>query len=541
MRTLIINLTRFGDLLQPQPVLAGLAAKGARPGLACLSHFSAAAELLRHVDYVTAFPDADLLRDLDAHWGKSLSRLEAWRDEVRHDFDPNCIVNLTATLSSRLLARLLTPENGELVGFGVDNFGFGQNDQPWTAFLQASTRKRGCSPYNLADVFRKVAAVDHITPEYKLNAPGAETRAEVRAVLDEALASLTGINAESPCRGLVAFQLGASDDRRRWPTAHFARLGAILWQKCGYVPLLLGAKSERHLAERFAQNAKGPFIDLIGGTNLPGLAAALLESKLLVTNDTGTMHLAAGLNVPVLAIFLATAQPWDTGPYQENMCCLEPDLPCHPCPFDGKCDFEHKCRQHITPEAVFSLAARRLERGEWAWTEKTSPARIWLTMRNPKEQDPAQFLDLKSLSGHEGEDRTKWLRLQRLLIGQFLDQGHELTGAPVAAGAANFRLSPELRDALASETAAAVGLLHLLQEQGRTLLQRPLPPLKNKFLGTWQRLQTLWDTSNYFNMLGFLWLCETQTLGDDFKAVLALAGQYRTLLETWRELLVESA
>ncbi len=251
MRTLIINLTRFGDLLQTQPVLAGLAAKGARPGLACLSHFSAAAELLRHVDYVTAFPDADLLRDLDAHWGKSLSRLEAWRDEVRHDFDPNCIVNLTATLSSRLLARLLTPENGELVGFGVDNFGFGQNDQPWTAFLQASTRKRGCSPYNLADVFRKVAAVDHITPEYKLNAPGAETRAEVRAVLDEALASLTGINAESPCRGLVAFQLGASDDRRRWPTAHFARLGAILWQKCGYVPLLLGAKSERHLAERF--------------------------------------------------------------------------------------------------------------------------------------------------------------------------------------------------------------------------------------------------------------------------------------------------
>ena len=45
MNTLIINLTRFGDLLQTQPVLAGLAAKGEVPGLACLSHFSAAAKL----------------------------------------------------------------------------------------------------------------------------------------------------------------------------------------------------------------------------------------------------------------------------------------------------------------------------------------------------------------------------------------------------------------------------------------------------------------------------------------------------------------
>ena len=128
------------------------------------------------------------------------------------------------------------------VSFGVDNFGFGQNDQPWTAFLQASTRKRGCSPYNLADVFRKVAEVAHLAPEYALNAPAAETRAQVRAALDEALAALPGVDAQNPCRGLVAFQLGASDDRRRWPTAHFARLGALLWQKCGYIPVLLDTR-----------------------------------------------------------------------------------------------------------------------------------------------------------------------------------------------------------------------------------------------------------------------------------------------------------
>ena len=541
MNTLLLNLTRFGDLLQTQPVLAGLAAKGERPGLACLAHFAAATELLRHVDYVAAFPDADLLRDLDAHWGKSLARLKIWKDEVLRGFPPDRVLNLTASLSSRLLARMLTPSGGELVGFGMDTFGFGQNEEPWTAFLQASTRKRGCSPYNLADVLRKVAGVADIAPEYILNAPAAKVRAKVRALLDEALAAL-GRDPQSDARPkFIAFQLGASDERRRWPTEHFAALGEKLQQNGGYVPVLLGSKMELPLAERFAGKTSAPFISLVGKTDLPGLAAALLETELLVTNDTGTMHLAAGLNLPTLAIFLATAQPWDTGPYQENMCCLEPDLPCHPCAFDGKCDLEHKCRRHITPDAVFALAAHRLTRGAWAWEGGKSPARIWRTLRREAAHDPARFMDLESLSGHEAEDRTKWLRLQRLLIGQFLDKSYAEKPDPTASGGASpgatFQLSPALRETVAGELNSAIGLLHLLQEQGKALLQNPLPALKNKFMSTWQRLQSLWDASAHFNMLGFLWLCQTQTLGDKLPPVLALAGEYQALLEDWREMI----
>lgn len=301
------------------------------------------------------------------------------------------------------------------------------------------------------------------------------------------------------------------------------------------------AASRRTICEK----AAAPFIDLVGATDLPGLAAALLETRLLITNDTGTMHLAAGLNLPVLAIFLATAQPWDTGPYQEDMCCLEPNLPCHPCAFDGKCDLDHKCRQHISPEVVFSLAAHKLAHDVWAWQGEKSPARIWRTLRHSAVQDPACFIDLESLSGHEEEDRTKWLRLQRLLIGQFLDgncAAEEAKGAaPCAQEAAQdparFQLSPALRETVTGELSAAIGLLHLLQEQGKVLLQNPLPPLKSKFLGTWQRLQTMWDNSAHFNMLGFLWLCQTQTLGDELSAVLSLAGKYKTLLENWRKLI----
>ena len=120
-------------------------------------------------------------------------------------------------------------------------------------------------------------------------------------------------------------------------------------------------------------------------------------------------------------------------------------------------------------------------------------------------------------------------------------RGHAPAAAPLAGAAKGFNLSPELRDKVTREMDAAIGFLHLLQEQGRAILQHPLPVLKNKFLGTWQRLQTLWDTSSHFNMLGFLWMCETQTLGDDLTAVLNLARQYQTLLETWRNLVAREA
>ena len=125
-------------------------------------------------------------------------------------------------------------------------------------------------------------------------------------------------------------QLGASEERRQWPAQYFAAVGDNLWHKRKLCPVLLGSPAERPLAEAYAQQAQGPFVDAVGKTDLTQLAALLRRSRMLFTNDTGTMHLAAGLGVSCLAIFLATAQPCDTGPYLPGCCCLEPALPCHP-------------------------------------------------------------------------------------------------------------------------------------------------------------------------------------------------------------------
>ena len=113
--------------------------------------------------------------------------------------------------------------------------------------------------------------------------------------------------------------------------------------------MLLGAPAENPLAQEYAARASAPFVNAVGRTNIPQLAALLTRTRLLATNDTGTMHLAAGLGLPCLAFFLATAQPWDTGPYLPGCCCLEPALPCHPCPYNQACPHEQVCLTRINP------------------------------------------------------------------------------------------------------------------------------------------------------------------------------------------------
>ncbi|WP_353114823.1 glycosyltransferase family 9 protein [Nitratidesulfovibrio sp.] len=572
MNLLLVNLTRFGDLLQTQPVVHGLRAQGHRVGLVCLENFAGAAALLEGVDHVAALPGSALLAGVQpgGDWRACTAGLMTWAERLRDAYAHDAVLNLTATLGGRLLARLLAANGegaGDLRGFGLDPFGFGVNADPWSAFLQASTRQRGCSPFNLVDLFRMAAGVGDVDPVYELRAPEP-------GVLEEAGARLAQ-TAPPDHAGYVAMQLGASEERRRWPVAHFAALAARLWRELRLVPVLLGAGGERKLGERLraalAEDAGSigtgeageageagaggpvPCIDLIGATSLPQLAATLRHVRLLVTNDTGTMHLAAGLDVPVLAIFLATAQPWDTGPYRQDCCCLEPALDCHPCPFGAPCPHGERCRQVISAGTAFDLARAHLTTGQWPLADAAPgaprEARVWRTLREadaecgagdtPPPCMPGRgFMDLVSLSGHEAEDRTRWIRLQRHFYRQFLDLPRM---QPVAASSmqpirpphAPCGLTEALRARAEDELRQADALLHLMGEQGGLLRVRPSDMAKSRFLGTVSRVQALWDNSALFNVLGHLWLCESQGAGGSLDSVLALAAAYRGLARAW--------
>jgi ADP-heptose:LPS heptosyltransferase len=505
MRTLVINLTRFGDLIQTQPVLSGLAMAGDVVGLLCLDSFQGATKLLDHDGVVLSLPGAGLLARLDQHWPLAVAQMQLVVDQAR-SFQPDRIVNLTPTISARLLARAL--DMGESQGFTLDEMGFGRYSTSWAAFLQAASAYRGCSPFNLVDLFQRVAGLD--PGPFVLKQPGDAAMSEADSLLEGA----------SP---LVAFQLGASQDYRRWPVSAFVRAGRRLWAETGCRPVLLGTAGESGLADSFRQQADYPFLDLTGRTSLTILAAVLRRMKLLLTNDTGTMHLAAGLGVPVVAVFLGTAQPFDTGPYLESSLSLEPDMDCHPCSFGVGCPHGLGCRQAIDPDAVGRLLTGFVQRGEWSRMDGGG-ARLWQARR-----DGRGYMDLASLSGHDGQPRTLWIRIQREAYRQFLDQRLRAVQPAEAA------TPPFWAEGLVEELGRALLLLTLIEEQGRLLRLKPIASLRAKFLVNCQNLQDIFSANSALGVLGHLWRYQSQAQAASLDDFLELCSGYRNLLNVLQQ------
>ncbi|WP_147821156.1 glycosyltransferase family 9 protein [Salidesulfovibrio onnuriiensis] len=509
MNVLIINLTRFGDLLQTQPVISAFRRQGARIGLCCIENFASASNLLRDVDAVFPLHAARMLAALDSNWRDSVKESVAYRQEIIDNFAPDLVVNLTPSISARLLARNLGAP--EVRGFDLDEHGFNADTSSWAAFLQMAGGNRGASPFNVCDLFLRTAGVSGDGRGLRLREPDAALRERMRTLfLSEGL--------EQPA-GFVALQLGASEDRRRWPIARFAELAEMLWQRDRRVPVLLGTEGEKSLGSRFKEKVMCPVVDMQGRTNLEELAATLAECEALVSNDTGTMHLAAGLGVPVVAIFLATAQPWDTGPYHEGSVSLEPDMDCHPCAFGRACANEERCRYGVAPETVYAQLCR-LSGGDGPFV--STGARVWQAVFREDG-----FMTLESCSGHESMDRARWVAMQRWFYRRFLD-GESLDGWERT----EEWLGADMGGALKKTLGECAEYLFLLQQQGMLLARNPRTALKEKFLASWQQLQNILDENTYLNVLARLWMFEAQQRGNDLDALLGIIERYRTLVMT---------
>ncbi|MEA4857156.1 glycosyltransferase family 9 protein [Solidesulfovibrio sp.] len=517
MKILLHNLTRFGDLLQSQPALAELAGQGHRVAVACLENFAGAAALLPEAEAILPLPGSRFLAGLGGDWRQALAALDGYVRRVNAQFAPDAAVNLTPALAARLLAKRLC---GEAVrGFSLDSHGFRHESSLWAAFLEASSADRALSPFNVVDLFRKAAGVGRGPGRFALRRPAAPA-------LEAADTALAAQTPEGATR-YVGFQLGASAEARQWPPDFFARLGEGLWEGSRALPVLLGGPGEKALAAAYRQTCRAPSVDLVGATDLPALAATLCRLKLLVTNDTGTLHLAAGLDVPSISIFLATAQPFDTGPYREGCLCLEPDMPCHPCPFGVPCPHGNACRRAIGPDTVLAAATAFLS-GEGFRPGAYPGARAWLS-----GFDAAGFMDMASLSGHGDTARAVWLRLSRRVLRQFLD---EEAFAP--AGEERHALPGPDHDALARLLAQSSDLLRLLA--GQAGLAARNPAMTGRFLATWERIRGLWTASPRLGAVGRLWQREAQRAEPDLPALTGRIDRYAALIQAFSDRLARA-
>ncbi|MFO8048956.1 MAG: lipopolysaccharide heptosyltransferase II [Desulfosudaceae bacterium] len=117
---------------------------------------------------------------------------------------------------------------------------------------------------------------------------------------------------------------------KQWPPERYSQLADELCQEAGWQAVILGGPGDRATAGAIAGAMKSPVINLCGRTSL-GQAAALMERcGLFVSNDSGLMHLAAALAVPLVAVFGSTSAE-ATGPLSANSRVVQVDLDCRPC------------------------------------------------------------------------------------------------------------------------------------------------------------------------------------------------------------------
>ena len=135
------------------------------------------------------------------------------------------------------------------------------------------------------------------------------------------------------------------------------------WSGClaatnpGFHFAILGGEEDRALGEVIARADGSRCLDLTGRLSLPEMVEWIRLSELMVTNDTGPMHVAAALGKPVVALFGPT-EPRRTGPYRQLDHVLQLDLPCVPC-LKPRCAYAKplECLRAIPPAAVLTLSS----------------------------------------------------------------------------------------------------------------------------------------------------------------------------------------
>ncbi|MDA7915778.1 glycosyltransferase family 9 protein [Verrucomicrobia bacterium] len=167
---------------------------------------------------------------------------------------------------------------------------------------------------------------------------------------------------------LISLVPGARWKNKRWPVSYFQELVLSLAQShpdCRFA--ILGGAGDHEMGDQIAAISPTRCIDLTGKTDLLQLIEWVRYSSLLVTNDTGPMHVGAALNTPMVSIFGPT-KPSHTGPYgMVDSVLQEKLLPCVPC-MKSSCREKvwQDCLVRVTPAMTLAAVARELSKQDGA-------------------------------------------------------------------------------------------------------------------------------------------------------------------------------
>ncbi len=352
---LTLNFARMGDIIEAIPLMAGLkkAYPQARIDMAINKKFQGICREDYPVDHLIPLDLDSFVRGVIE---TENSLVDGYRDLEKlilplREVDYDLIVNFSHTIASGYLAALL--KGKDIRGLSFDDRRIPLINHPWMQYFWTMVRNRDLNNINLVDIHLMSADLlpEEIIPSFKIT-PQEESLAQ--EVLHR-----EGVGEQDL---LIGIQPGANDEAKRWAASSFGTLAAHLQEEYGARICLFGIESEKSLGEEISRHVKKPLVNLIGRTTLSQLSALLKRCRLLITNDTGTMHLATAVGTQLIVITIGNAYSQESGPYRPGQIILQPALPCFPCESSSECR-QPICKTHIPVEAVLA-SVRMVLKGE---------------------------------------------------------------------------------------------------------------------------------------------------------------------------------
>lgn len=165
----------------------------------------------------------------------------------------------------------------------------------------------------------------------------------------------SGLDASRPW---VLVHPGATAQSRRYPPEHFAAAARLIYERLRMPIVFGGTADERALVEEVRERAGVPSVSLAGALSLGECAASIATARVLVSNNSGPVHIASAVGTPVVDLYALT-NPQHT-PWQVPHRVLSYDVPCRNC-FKSVCpQGHHDCLRKVEPERVVEAVAELL-------------------------------------------------------------------------------------------------------------------------------------------------------------------------------------
>ena len=351
-RLLVIRLDLIGDLVLSMTVVRAL--KRAYPGaeIDLLALPSSASVVSDDSDLAQVIPcDPNVWRRPKAffqarNWRNTFHVIRLLRSR-RYDIAVSVFGNWAAMLAVASGAK-------RRVGFGRESYPGFMTDSVADRHWQSGQRLHEVD-YCLKLARAAGAAVsdeDRIPRLYVSQ----KTQSELDALLDN-----PGIRRDRP---LIACHVASNNGQsKRWPLLYWARLLDRLVSEWGAQVVLTGAPGDLPLVERILERMEQTAYNLVGKTSLPQLAALLQRADVVISGDSGPMHIADALGTPLIAIHGPT-DPAQFGPVSPAATVLQSGIWCSPCynmkdPADCRF-YTTQCMKNITPARVFEVVEAKL-------------------------------------------------------------------------------------------------------------------------------------------------------------------------------------